>query len=134
MQLIALSDLLEQSEESVVRDYLSSFSCKKSREVETFLKGQAIDNEGRIYTRTFLVVDETNDDAIVGYFTLRDHQFEFGEQISGSKRQKLTNDKHAKSLHTILIAQLRSDDKYKGIFSGSELLGEALNACNKVFK
>jgi len=70
MQVISLLSLIEAGEESEVRDYLSSFSCSLNSGVENFLKNQSIENEKRGMTRTFIIIDEENNNDIIGYILL----------------------------------------------------------------
>lgn len=134
MQVISLLSLIEAGEKSEVRDYLSSFSCSLNSGVENFLKNQSIENEKRGMTRTFIIIDEENNNDIIGYFTLMNKQFEFAEGVSKSVRQKIAFNKHALSVSTILIAQLGRADQYKGIIPGSEILRLALENCKIVYR
>lgn len=55
--------------ENALKDILSEFSCKKSPDVEKFLKEQAIDFTKKNQSVTYLVI--SNDDlSLLGYFTL----------------------------------------------------------------
>lgn len=134
MQVISLSSLIEANGESEVRDYLSSFSCVLNPGVEFFLKEQAIKSEIRSMSRTSLVVDEKNDNDIIGYFTMLNKQFELDRSVSGAVRQKIALNKHATSISTILIAQLGRADQYKGLVPGSEILRLALSNCEMVHR
>jgi hypothetical protein len=52
-------------------DYLSDFSCAYNKDIETFLRNNAIDFSNRGIARTHLVTGKIDDkDAILGYFTL----------------------------------------------------------------
>ncbi|MFA9560671.1 hypothetical protein ACERII_25575 [Evansella sp. AB-rgal1] len=134
MQVISLANLIRVAEESEVRDYLSSFSCEKNPWVEDFLKYQAIDSEKRVHARTHLIIDEDNNDEIIGYFTLKNKQFDFEGTTSGSLRQKIAYSKKATSVSTILIAQLGRSDRYKGVVPGSKVLELALEKCDVMYK
>ncbi len=70
MQVISLLSLIEAGEENEVRDYLSSFSCSLNSGVENFSKNQSIENEKRGMTRTFIIIDEENNNDIIGYILL----------------------------------------------------------------
>ncbi|MEK5107205.1 hypothetical protein MHI57_10675 [Cytobacillus sp. FSL K6-0129] len=132
MEVISLNSLLESSEEeSVVREYLSSFTCGKNTDVESFLHNKAIEHENRSLARTSLVVDEGNNYDIIGYFTLLNKNFDF-TNASGSTRKKLTGNKSASSFSTILIGQLGRSDKYKGEVAGKIILNLALENCKKI--
>lgn len=132
MQVISLSSLIEASNSSEeLQEYLSTFQCKKNSDVETFLHDKAIENECASRSRTNLVVDEDNDNEIIGYFTILIKDFNF-TTASGESRRKLTGNKKAQAFPTILIAQLGRADKYKGKVSGSEILHLALGNCQLI--
>ena len=71
MQIVSLASLIEATqEETEIYQYLSSFQSEKNGDVQVFLHNNAIPNEKRALTRTSLVVDDENDNEIIGYFTL----------------------------------------------------------------
>jgi|UPI000570C801 hypothetical protein len=133
MEILSLYSLLKtELEESEVYDYLSSFTCAKNPDVESFLHKHAINNEKRSFSRTFLVIDETTEKFdIIGYFTLLIKNFKFTD-VSGTTRNKLTGNRRATSFNTVLIAQLGRADKYKGIVPGKDILELALEKCSQV--
>ncbi|WP_243290351.1 hypothetical protein [Bacillus sp. FJAT-47783] len=135
MQVISLSSLIEAaSNEEEVAEYLSSsFSCSVNPDVEKFLHKKEMLNEKRSFTRTSLVIDEFQNNDIIGYFTLMIKPFEFIDGVSGSTKQKLTNDKHATIFNTILIAQLGRSEDYKGKVFGYEILQLALENCKLIY-
>jgi len=101
--------------------------------VETFLHFNAIPNEKRALTRTSLVVDDENNDEIIGYFTLLAKPFEITDEVSNESRRKLAGNKSAKVFNSILIAQLGRSDSYKGEISGDVILGFALENCELIY-
>ncbi|MFK4388808.1 hypothetical protein ABH916_000736 [Peribacillus frigoritolerans] len=133
MQIISLSSLLEVGTSEVeVFDYLSSFLCEKNNDVESFLHNNAIENEKRSFSRTFLVIDDEigeMQDEIIGYFTLLIKEFTFQEGVTGTKRNKVSYGRNAEGFNSILIAQLGRADKYKGVVKGEEILKFALHNC-----
>ncbi|MCM3732746.1 hypothetical protein M3196_13915 [Fictibacillus nanhaiensis] len=136
MQVVSLRSLIdaakEGNEERELNDYLSSFICRKNYDVQSFLHNYAISNEERSFTRTSLVIDEENNNDIIGYFTLLVKEFDFSE-VSGTTRKKLTNRKDADVFNSILIAQLGRSDSYKGRVSGKDILELALHNCKLIF-
>ena len=62
-------DELEAMGEAALREDLSSFSCDVNVEIEEFIKEKAIDFAKRKLSITYIVSD-TDDGAILGYFTL----------------------------------------------------------------
>lgn len=133
MEIISLSSLLEvdKSEGRDIQAYLSSFLCKINPNVESYLHEKAISSEIRGHARTVLIIDEKQNNDIIGYFTLTTKSFDF-LNVSGTTRGRLTGNKRATSFITILIAQLGRSDLYKGKVSGSEILEFALERCNLV--
>ncbi|MED4687413.1 hypothetical protein [Peribacillus frigoritolerans] len=133
MQIISLLNLLEATTEEVeVSEYLSSFSCEINKDVESFLHRNAIENEKRAFTRTFLVIDEELQGDILGYFTLKVKEFYFLDDISKTKRKLVSNNKNADGFNSLLIAQLGRSDNYKGVVKGKEILGLALQNCELI--
>ncbi|WP_230129809.1 hypothetical protein [Bacillus sp. CECT 9360] len=129
-----MSSLLEvPTEEVEVNEYLSSFLCEKNKDVESFLHNNAIENEKRSFTRTFIVIDEEKQDEIIGYFTLLVKEFSFLNGVSGTKRKILTNNKRAEVFNSLLIAQLGRSDNYKGVIAGEEILNFALHHCEIIY-
>jgi hypothetical protein len=134
MQVISLSSLIEASpNEDDVYEYLFSFECKVNKDVETFLHSNAIPNEKRALTRTSLIVDDGDNNEIIGYFTLLIKPFNVIGEVSGELRRKLTGDKRAKVFNSILIAQLGRADNYKGKISGDVVLNFALENCELIY-
>ncbi|MFB6468863.1 hypothetical protein ACE38V_19080 [Cytobacillus sp. Hz8] len=134
MQVISLSSLIEvATDKSEVFQYLSTFRSEKNEDVETFLHSKAILNEKRALTRTSLVVDDENNNEIVGYFTVLIKPFDLTEKVSKESRKKLTGNKNAEIFNSILIAQLGRSDLYKGKISGEVILQYALENCELIF-
>ncbi|HHW37975.1 MAG TPA: hypothetical protein GXX18_12140 [Bacillales bacterium] len=133
MQVVSLLSLIEEAngneEEDEIEGYLSSFSCQKNKDVESFLRNKALDNEKRSMTRTSLVIDEENNNEIIGYFTLLVKPFEFVEDVSKGSRKILSNNKNSTVFNSILIAQLGRSDRYKGKVEGKTILEFALENC-----
>lgn len=94
MNIISLSGLLKAGGEHEVREYLSSFSCARNNDVESFLHNQAINNEKKSFTRTSIVIDELSGNDVIGYFTLMIKSFDFLENVSGNTKKRLTNNKN----------------------------------------
>jgi hypothetical protein len=135
MEVVSLASLIEASTEEGrdVEEYLLSFACRSNERVESFLHNKAIENEQASRTRTSLVIDETNDNEIIGYFSIMVKAFDFLE-VSAGVRKKLSGSKTATVFTTILIAQLGRSDTYKCIVPGSEILGIALTNCKTIYK
>ncbi|MCU5500347.1 hypothetical protein OCF63_20615 [Bacillus wiedmannii] len=133
MQIISLDSLIQaESEESEVKEYLSSFLCHKDKDVQSFLHDKALENEKRAFTRTSLVIDDEHNNDIIGYFTLMIKDFGFID-VSGNTRKRLTNDKHADVFNSTLIAQLGRADSYKGKVPGDCIVQLALGNCKQIY-
>ncbi|MEW9053043.1 MAG: hypothetical protein AB2392_17920 [Neobacillus sp.] len=135
MQVISLSSLIEaaNNNEVDVFHYLSSFYCLNNKDVESFLHKNAIPNEKRALTRTSLIIDENNNNEIIGYFTLLIKSFDLTNEVSNESRKKLTGNKNATVFNTILIAQLGRSDQYKVRVSGDIVLHFALENCMLIY-
>ncbi|WP_052455722.1 hypothetical protein [Bhargavaea cecembensis] len=134
MQVISLSSLIEAShDDEEVHRYISTFSSERNEEVQGFLHDKAIYCERRSLTRTSLIVDEENNNEIIGYFALLIKPFKLMNDVSGSTRNKLTGDKTATVFNSILIAQLGRSDLYKGKVSGDVILNLALESCQLAY-
>ena len=107
---------------------LSSFSCQKDLEVQTFLQNKAVDFENAKQTSTFLLF---NDDAskngvlqLDGYFSLALKVFSFSADISNRQRRSLSG-KSEREVPAYLIGQLARDDNApRG--TGKELIHTAI--------
>ncbi|MDQ0216569.1 hypothetical protein J2S13_003031 [Oikeobacillus pervagus] len=135
MQVVSLSSLIEATQdEAEIYQYLSSFQSEKNGDVQAFLHNNAIPNEKRALTRTSLVVDDENDNEIIGYFTLLVKPFAIIDEVSKESRKKLSGDKNADVFNSILIAQLGRSDFYKGKVSGDIILEFALENCELAYE
>lgn len=134
MQVVSLSSLIEATQdEAEIYQYLSSFQGEKNEDVQAFLHNNAIPNEKRALTRTSLVVDDENNNEIIGYFTLLVKPFEIIDNVSKESRKRLSGDKNAEVFNSILIAQLGRSDSYKGKISGDIILEFALENCELAY-
>lgn len=136
MQVVSLRSFIDaakkENEERELNQYLSSFTCRKNNDVQSFLHNYAISNENRSFTRTSLVIDEVNNNDIIGYFTLLVKEFDISD-VSKTTKKRLTNRNDADVFNSILIAQLGRSDSYKGKVSGNEILNLALHNCKLIF-
>lgn len=130
---VPLSDLIKEYEIEKVERYLSTFFCKKNKDVENFLKIRAIEYEKLNNSRTFLIVDQENLN-LVGYFTLALSSIDLVDtKLSGRKKHRLRYGNSNKNLIPgFLIGQLaRNDSVSKDSFEGSKILEYALYYLNK---
>jgi len=66
--VIPLKELIERDKLDTIYKAVLNFSCQDD-DVESFLKNKAIDFEKRDRSRTYLLVDDDNNN-LLGYFTL----------------------------------------------------------------
>lgn len=126
-------DLIESVGEDEVQKGLSNFSCPANKEIETFIRKNAIEFAKRKLSITYLTLDNI-DGAITGYFTLTHKAIEIkNDNISNTVRRKLSSharldaDTNSFNVSAFLLAQIGKNYslvKEKRI-SGSELIGYA---------
>jgi hypothetical protein len=68
--VISLRRALSEYTEEQVSAYLSAFSCKRDKDVETFLKEKAIIQEKKQISRTYLMFTADAEPKLVAYFSL----------------------------------------------------------------
>ncbi|MBC8798345.1 acetyltransferase [Shewanella algae] len=85
---------------------LSSFTCPKNADVESFLHNKAIDFERRDAARTYLLVSQNGD--ILAYFSLSFKELQLnGTSLSGAQVKKLDGfSKRAERVKAYLIGQI----------------------------
>lgn len=140
-KIISLADMLSALEESDVKNVLSSFSSPKNKDVEDFLKNNAVQFARQNLAPTNLVYANCDKGCFLcGYFTLTIKTIEVYKHMVGSKTfDKLkkfgTYDKVFKrcTIPAPLIAQLGKNyaDECNELIKGSELLQIA---CDEVKK
>lgn len=111
---------------------MSSFTCDRDYDVESFLKEKAILFEKTSKGRTFLIVneDKLNDGKfeVFGYFTLALKVLKISEGISKSLVKKLDGlFKNIQETPVYLIGQLGKNDEHKEHISGKDLIDYALS-------
>ena len=137
--LIPLQTLIDrlQGDSGLLREILSSFSCVKDHDIESFLWNRAIEFEMLSKARTYLLCDadkmETNGKIVIlGYISLALKVLQIPDGISIRKRKELdgfSGKMHNEPITDIpcyLIGQLaRNDDVSKERLSGKDLIEEA---------
>ena len=79
--------------EDAVKAFLSDFLCPKSKEIESFVKQNALEFAKRKMSITYLVIDENG--ALAAIFTLTHKAVQLSnDNISGSMRKKI--ERHAR--------------------------------------
>ena len=118
---------------------ISNFLCAKNEELAYFLKNSAIEFEKLDKSRTYLLVDEEDeqDIPVLGYFSIAVHSIEIPETMESKKIRLLdgysakNHNKTVASVPAYLIGQLAKNDLYAEDVDGDELLNAAINIVEK---
>lgn len=116
----------------VLVEALNSFKCCKDLDVESFLKEKAIDFEIRGWATTYLLLDQDSLNAgeikIDGYFSLTHKAVAFNDDVSKSKRDKVSGNKDSEMSSFILIGQLAKymEKTDEGEIKSSKITGKEL--------
>lgn len=142
--VLSLKELLLQAEtqedNQILMELLSSFSCRRDKDIEDFLHSKAIDFEQINKARTYLVCDNNTLVAegrivILGYFSVSLKVLELSDELSNRKRKILDglsaklHGKVIKSVPCYLIGQLarNSDISDEHSVGGAELINRAMS-------
>jgi len=130
----ALSKFLSEVPEGEVSDMLSSFSCKRDKDVESFLKDKAIIQEKKHISRTYLIFDEDAGSELVAYFTVAVSSMEDKDLVfSGNLRKKMNiNNGSAQSYLIGQIGKLDGAQKGLGRFAIEKAIDRIVSANAKV--
>jgi hypothetical protein len=130
-RILSLGGVIEHGTDRELLDQrLTEFHCKRDKQLERFLHGQAISYENKGFGRTYLVFDISTDTLqlippIAAFFTLAITATDYSE-ISKSKKAKVLGSKPGretfKAFGGILIGQLARDDRYGSDFINGETL------------
>lgn len=109
-QTINIFDMIDAIGEDNVKEILSDFSCPKNREIENFVRNNAIEFAKRKMSVTHLVVNENGD--VPAIFTLTHKAIEISnEGLSSASKKKISRYAHLDEmsnsyiLSAFLIAQ-----------------------------
>lgn len=126
-EAVNILDMVNAIGEDAVKAFLSDFLCPKNKEIESFVKQNALEFAKRKMSITYLVIDENG--ALAAIFTLTHKAVQLSnDNISGSMRKKI--ERHARldeesntyMLSAFLIAQFGKNDQYKEKISGNALM------------
>lgn len=115
-------------DDKIVKEFLSSFSCDKDKDIENFLRDKSITFEKSSKTRTYIAL--SNDFKILGYVSLALKSLEIPEDTSKSLRKSMDGlgNKEIASTPCYLIGQLaRNSNVSKEIITGDDLMNFALS-------
>jgi len=69
-EITPLNDFLSVFPQEHVSEVLSAFSCKRDKDVESFLKEKAVVQEKKHISRTYLIFSTGPDSELLAYFTI----------------------------------------------------------------
>ncbi|MCM1062828.1 MAG: hypothetical protein NC452_21515 [Eubacterium sp.] len=144
INVLSLGDLLlqakTQEDNQNLMKLLSSFSCDKDKDVESFLHNRAIDFERLNKSRTYLLCDDEILDKegriiILGYFSLSLKVLDLSENLSNRKRKMLDgisaklHGEVIRSVPCYLIGQLAKNSNIPNTISvsGAEMINCAMS-------
>lgn len=120
---------------------VSGFKCKKGSDLEKFLKTQALENEKRGFSRTFLIIDKIkyeskNEFKILGFISLALKILNI-QGLNPTQKKALTScipyGCTLAEIPTYLIGQLgRCDSCKKDVLSGKEIFTLAISQLKNV--
>jgi len=128
-----LSEVLSKYPEEQVSQILSSFSCERDKDVESFLRDKAIVQEKKQTSRTYLIFDDDTN-LLVAYFALAISIMEDKNLKCSNRMQRKMNFNNHVAL-SYLIGQLGKRDgsaKGLGMFAIEKAISCILKANAKV--
>jgi hypothetical protein len=117
---ISLKSIFRKAESRVL-EFLKTFTCKKNEEVEEFLHNpdRAIRFQKESISRTYFIIDSSNDIKIVAYFSLAMKSIIIKEHypISQTKRRRMNmrmvdKENNFEVCSTYLIGQIGRSDQF----------------------
>lgn len=129
-----LKSLLNSQNEDNIFALLHTFTCRRNRELESFLREKAITHEKSHMSRTYLAIDRygCSDSSVIAYISLAVHTMDIENISSSTMKKKLHGlyyppaNKEYKPIPCYLIGQLAKDDLHVGSMNGDELIYIAL--------
>ena len=89
-EITALSEFLSKHPQDHVSKTLSSFSCNRDKDVESFLKEKAIVQERKHISRTYLIFTAGPGSELVAYFTIAINSMDVTDlECSNELRKKM---------------------------------------------
>ncbi|MDR2547038.1 MAG: hypothetical protein LBC96_05930 [Lachnospiraceae bacterium] len=117
--------LIEFNEPDII-DLLGSFKCERNEDIESYLKQKAILHERHNISRTYLILDES--DNIVAYFTIAikpmkidDVSIKNRKEVAGYLQQSVAN------ISGYLLGQFGKNDMFASEITGETLWNYAYN-------
>ena len=137
-EVINILDMIESVGEDATKSILSEFSCSRNKEIERFVRQNAIEFAKKKMSVTYLVYDENV--SLAAIFTLAHKALEISDVgLSETVRKKLrrfsTLDKSKDSYNVsaFLIGQFGKNDNYSGeVLNGVNLMDFTFGVLLKV--
>ena len=133
---VSIKDFIEKGSEEKIREAVKNFNCQ-DKEVENYLKQQALEFDRRNKSRTYLLIDGDNDEELIiwGYYTLTLKTLNLNENLSKSKIKKIDGFRSdVKTTEAVLIGQLGKNYDYKDKITGLEIIYSVFDAIYEVQK
>ncbi|MBP3200071.1 MAG: GNAT family acetyltransferase [Lachnospiraceae bacterium] len=135
--VINILDLIDNTSENEVDDFVSKFKCEKNNEIEEFIHKDAIDFAKRKISVTHLVLD--NEANMLGYFTLTHKPIRVPADLltntTKKKIERFTKLDEATNTYDVsafLIAQFGKNTSLPQAITGNEMMNMALSVLSKV--
>ncbi len=127
------------SDEERAQELISIFVCEKDKDIESFLKEKAILFEKLGKSRTYIIINEDEDDFnILAYFTLAMQVLKIPEDLLSGRKTKALDGFSGKmrgnkitEFPTILIGQVGKNDLHRELISGLEVMEYCMEAIYK---
>lgn len=129
-KVIPLRKLLNSVPEERISDIISHFKCTRDKDVEMYLKNEAITHDKRHVSRTYLIFSTDNAINLVAYFSIAVNSFETKKLMCSDKlRRKLNLNRNL--AQSYLIGQIgKVDGAPKGL--GDFAIHSAINLLKSV--
>jgi hypothetical protein len=127
-----MDSLIKGGSEEDIRRLISQFSCK-DKDVEAFLKNNAIEQEKRSKSRTYLVLDDESE-ALLAYFTLALKILPLAG-LSKSRVKALDGySGNAAEIPALLIGQFGKDEILSQTYPGDSFMEMCLDTVRLIHK
>ena len=128
--IVPLSEMMLSWLPEEVERFLGGFTCKRDKELESFLHTKAVEYEKRDLARTFILISENK---IIGYFSLANTVLEIKEGWPISNTLKKKMNAADGPIAAYLIGQMsKADDVNEKV--GGEMIGVAMSMINEMRK
>ncbi|MFV0425227.1 MAG: hypothetical protein ACK5K7_06705 [Bacilli bacterium] len=119
IEAISLQYFIDELEEKVLKDILSSFSCKRNSDVENFIRSKAVSFEKNSWSKTFLFihVNKNLGNKIIGYVAISEKYIDVSSmKLSKTKKKNVKRKAYCiddmSAIKTLLLGQVARNDEY----------------------